>query len=289
MPSAPAIARLEMGGSPVAARELEVEQHDAGRAAVERQIAPFGVGRRSPARPGRAGSLAAVDVGRASAAIQRSAANARASAASRSKERAGVVSRSPIQDVGPVPVGLLQYAHAASLSVVLARIAHNGAGGAGARNIVQARSVNLREHILDVASGLFYKHGVRNVGIDRIIGESGIARMTLYNHFKSKDLLIEEYLRRASSRWMKWYAGKIERSSEDPRERVLAAFSVLDGWFRSRDFRGCSVTNAMVELADEAHPAAAVKDEYHDSLRRLFGGLVRDAGSTDPTTSWSRS
>ena len=76
---------------------------------------------------------------------------------------------------------------------------------------MQARSVNLREHILDVASGLFYKHGLRNVGIDRIIGESGIARMTLYNHFKSKDLLIEEYLRRASSRWMKWYAGKIER------------------------------------------------------------------------------
>ena len=147
--------------------------------------------------------------------------------------------------------------------------------------MVQARSVNLREHILDVASGLFYKHGIRNVGIDRIIGESGIARMTLYNHFKSKDLLIEEYLRRASTRWMKWYAGKIERASEDPRERVLAAFSVLDGWFRSRDFRGCSVTNAMVELADEAHPAAAVKEEYHDSLRRLFGGLVRDAGMVD--------
>jgi AcrR family transcriptional regulator len=149
---------------------------------------------------------------------------------------------------------------------------------AGQRNKVQARSVNLREHILDVASGLFYKHGVRNVGIDRVIAESGIARMTLYNHFKSKDLLIEEYLRRASSRWMKWYSGKIERASDDPHERLLAAFSVLDGWFRSRDYRGCSVTNAMVELADEAHPAAAVKGEYHDSLRRLFGGLVRDAG-----------
>jgi AcrR family transcriptional regulator len=144
--------------------------------------------------------------------------------------------------------------------------------------MVQARSVNLREHILDVASGLFYKHGLRNVGIDRIIAESGIARMTLYNHFKSKDLLIEEYLRRASSRWMKWYAGKIERASEDPRERILAAFGVLDGWFRSRDFRGCSVTNAMVELADEAHPASTVRDEYHESLRALFGGLVRDAG-----------
>ena len=147
---------------------------------------------------------------------------------------------------------------------------------------MQERSLNLREHILDVASTLFYRHGVRNIGIDRIISESGIARTTLYNHFKSKDLLIEEYLRRASTRWMKWYAGKIDRVSEDPRERILGAFTVLDGWFRSRDFRGCSVTNAMVELADDDHPAAAVKDEYHEGLRRLFTGLVRDAGPTDP-------
>jgi AcrR family transcriptional regulator len=147
---------------------------------------------------------------------------------------------------------------------------------------VQARSVNLREHILDVASGLFYKYGVRNIGIDRIISESGIARMTLYNHFKSKDLLIEEYLRRASTRWMKWYGGKIERSSADPRERILGAFTVLDGWFHSKDFRGCSVTNAMVELADEAHPACAVKDEYHEGLRQLFGRVAREAGADDP-------
>ena len=153
---------------------------------------------------------------------------------------------------------------------------------------MQARSVNLREHILDVATGLFYKHGLRNVGIDRIIDESGIARMTLYNHFKSKDLLIEEYLRRASSRWMKWYAGKIERTSDDPRERVLGAFCVLDGWFRSRDFRGCSVTNAMVELADDAHPAAAVKDEYHEDCGSSSVGWCAMPAPRIPT-SWSRS
>jgi AcrR family transcriptional regulator len=150
------------------------------------------------------------------------------------------------------------------------------------KDVVQARSVSLREHILEVASGLFYKHGVRNIGIDRIISESGIARMTLYNHFKSKDLLIEEYLRRASTRWMKWYAAKIERSSADPVERLLGSFSVLDGWFRSREFRGCSVTNAMVELADDAHAVAAVKDEYHAELRRLFHGLASDAGVDQP-------
>ena len=80
---------------------------------------------------------------------------------------------------------------------------------------------------------------------------------------------------------MKWYEGKIERATDNPRERVLAAFSVLDGWFRSRDFRGCSVTNAMVELADESHPATVVKEEYHEGLRRLFTGLASQAGVAD--------
>ena len=146
---------------------------------------------------------------------------------------------------------------------------------------MQERSVALREHILDVASDLFYAHGVRNVGIDRIISESGIARMTLYNHFKSKDLLIEAYLRRQSRRWVHWYSSTMDQSSGDSRERILAAYDVLDGWFNSKSFRGCSVANAMVELADDDHPAANVKREYHTSLRSLFRGLVEDLGVED--------
>ena len=94
---------------------------------------------------------------------------------------------------------------------------------------MQERSTALREHILDVASDLFYAHGVRNVGIDRIISDSGIARMTLYNHFKSKDLLIEAYLYRQSHRWLQWYSSTIDQNSGDPRERLLGAYDVLDG------------------------------------------------------------
>ena len=147
---------------------------------------------------------------------------------------------------------------------------------------MQERSAALREHILDVASDLFYQHGVRNVGIDRIITESGIARMTLYNHFKSKDLLIQEYLLRSSRQWVAWYSAKLQEASQDPGERILAAFDVLDGWFRSSKFRGCSVANASVELADECHPVAEVKKEYHANLRGLFRGLVEEAGAGDP-------
>lgn len=149
-------------------------------------------------------------------------------------------------------------------------------------SVVQQRSAELREHILDVASDLFYKHGVRNVGIDRIISESGIARMTLYNHFKSKDLLIQEYLTRKSREWVEWYRSKITKASDDPRARILAAFDVLDGWFRSKNFRGCSVANAVVELADADHPVADVKKEYHGCLRALFRGLAEEAGADKP-------
>ena len=51
-----------------------------------------------------------------------------------------------------------------------------------------------RERILAAASDLFYREGMQNVGIDRIIAESGVAKMSLYNNFKSKDELIAAYL-----------------------------------------------------------------------------------------------
>ncbi len=58
-----------------------------------------------------------------------------------------------------------------------------------------------RERILDVAENLFYREGIRAVGIDRVIAESGVAKMTFYHHFKSKDELVAEYVYRRGQRW----------------------------------------------------------------------------------------
>lgn len=147
---------------------------------------------------------------------------------------------------------------------------------------MSSRPATLREHVLEVASRLFYEKGVRNVGIDEIIKESGVARMTLYNNFGSKDQLVKEYLNRTSENFLTEYRGKIENAAKEPADRLVAAFSVLDEWFSSADFRGCWITNATVEMPKHDGPVREARESYHASLRHLFLDLAREAEVSDP-------
>ena len=142
---------------------------------------------------------------------------------------------------------------------------------------MSSKPATLREHILEVASRLFYEKGVRNVGIDEIIKESGIARMTLYNNFGSKDQLVKEYLNRTSETFLAEYREKIDNAASDPRERLVAAFVVLAEWFSSPLFRGCWITNATVEMPKHDGPVREARESYHASLRELFLELARQA------------
>ena len=145
-----------------------------------------------------------------------------------------------------------------------------------------ARPATLREHVLEVASRLFYEKGVRNVGIDEIIKESGVARMTLYNNFGSKDQLVKEYLNRTSETFLAEYREKIDRAAAEPRDRLVAAFIVLDEWFSSPDFRGCWITNATVEMPKHDGPVRDARESYHAALRVLFLELAHDAEVSEP-------
>src|SRR5438552_11387299 len=102
-----------------------------------------------------------------------------------------------------------------------------------------AVKVRARERILDAAYDLFSRHGVRAVGIDAIVERSGVARMTLYRHFASKDALVLAFLERREERWTRaWLQHEVERRSSDPRARLLAIFDVFDEWFQEADFEG---------------------------------------------------
>jgi AcrR family transcriptional regulator len=147
---------------------------------------------------------------------------------------------------------------------------------------MSSRPATLREHVLEVASRLFYEKGVRNVGIDEIIKESGVARMTLYNNFGSKDQLVKEYLNRTSENFLTEYREKIENAAKEPRDRLVAAFSVLDEWFSSVDFRGCWITNATVEMPKHDGPVREARESYHAKLRELFLDLAREAEVSEP-------
>lgn len=135
-----------------------------------------------------------------------------------------------------------------------------------------------RERVLDAASELFYREGIRAVGIDTIIARAGVAKMTFYHHFKSKDLLVVEFLRRRDERWRRWLAETVERLSPDPRERPLAIFDALAGRFANPDYRGCAFINTVAETADPGHAARHAVLEHKARVRAYVRRLLEEAG-----------
>ena len=138
----------------------------------------------------------------------------------------------------------------------------------------KSRTSAARERILETAQNLFYGEGVRAVGVDRIIAEAGVAKMTLYNHFPSKDDLVLAVLEGREIAVDEYFAAGIERKKRRGADNLEAFFGVLKDWFRSKGFRGCSFINASVELADANHPAsmfaAAHKARFRETLRELL-------------------
>jgi AcrR family transcriptional regulator len=138
-----------------------------------------------------------------------------------------------------------------------------------------------RERILAVAGDLFYRHGIRAVGVDAIAEAAGTNKMTLYRHFASKDELIAEYLRQSACNMDRCWAELERRYPGD-------ALAQLRGWLRGManradcDERGCALANAAVELPERDHPARRVIEKFKlGNLNRLTE-LARLARLSEP-------
>ncbi|MGH2714807.1 MAG: TetR/AcrR family transcriptional regulator [Thermoleophilaceae bacterium] len=143
--------------------------------------------------------------------------------------------------------------------------------------------VSARERILDTAYDLFSRHGIRAVGVDRIIESSGVAKMSLYRHFKSKDELVLAFLRERERRWtMEWLHAEASRRGQDGAARLLAIFDVFDEWFQQPDFEGCSFINVLLEFDDPEHPIRLASTEHLATIRGLVRGFAGQAGVADP-------
>lgn len=138
-----------------------------------------------------------------------------------------------------------------------------------------------RDRILDTASELFYRHGYQAVGIDTIIARSGVAKMTLYRHFASKDELIAAYLKRADTEFWSWLDGEI-RTAKGPRAKLVAAFDAVAKLANSPRCLGCTFQVAASEFPDRDNPGHAVAVAHKQELLRRLGTLAREAGLRDP-------
>ena len=145
------------------------------------------------------------------------------------------------------------------------------------------RTGDARERILSSAYTLFCRHGIRAVGVDTIIERSGVAKMTVYRHFGSKDDLVLAVLDRREQLWTrKWLEREVRRRAERPVDRLLAIFDVFDEWFHRRDFEGCLFVNALLEIDDRKHPIHIACREQLARIREFLIELATEAGVADP-------
>src|SRR5258708_11040252 len=151
------------------------------------------------------------------------------------------------------------------------------------RNQVLSRLASPRERIDRTAYELFSRHGIRAVGIDTVVAHSGVAKMTLYRHYASKDKLALAFLRRREELWTRaWLQEEVERRAQIPGERLLAVFDIFDAWFRRSDFEGCSFAKALLEQSDPWHPVRTAAVRHIETIRALLSQWIEDAGVRNP-------
>ena len=141
-----------------------------------------------------------------------------------------------------------------------------------------------RDRILRTASDLFYRFSVHTVGIDRIIAESGVAKMTFYKYFPSKARLIAEYMQDQNAVWLQMLGAATEREGLTPTEHVLAIFDALDGSFQTPPFRGCPFVKGLAEFGPDAD-SPEVQGRiaaYFQSLHDFVADLISPMGLVDP-------
>lgn len=134
-----------------------------------------------------------------------------------------------------------------------------------------------RQRILETADRLFYQDGLRAVGIDRIIAEAEVAKMSLYKHFPSKDDLILAVLKYREEKILEFFTAGMERHGKRTKDRLRAFFAALKDWFESPGFRGCAFQNAAVELADSKHPGSDFVKGHKRRFQEFLAGLVEES------------
>ncbi|WP_434445445.1 TetR/AcrR family transcriptional regulator [Lentzea sp. E54] len=123
-----------------------------------------------------------------------------------------------------------------------------------------------RAKVLEAASTLFYRDGIRAVGVDTVAAQAGVTKAALYHNFGSKSGLVVAYLRERDRLWQQ-QIDAITAGHASPRERVLAVFTAYEAWLTRDDYRGCAFLNATSEVPDPADPVHVVVRHHKSAVR----------------------
>lgn len=139
-----------------------------------------------------------------------------------------------------------------------------------------------KERILHVASDLFYQEGIRAVGIDRIIAESGVAKASFYRNFATKDDLIVAFLEQRLPRSLQRIEEARLRFPDQPIEQLRFLIQSIADHMKEPDFRGCPYMNTAVEFPDIEHSAHEKAVECRNLLLNHVQQIATEAGAKDP-------
>jgi AcrR family transcriptional regulator len=139
-----------------------------------------------------------------------------------------------------------------------------------------------RERILVAASDLFYRQGIRAVGVEAIAEAAGTNKMTLYRHFSSKDELVAEYLRCLATEAACFWDELEAAHPGDPRGQLTGWLGAMEAHVIDTDQRGCALANAAIELPEKDHPARRVIEEFKAAQRDRLIALCAATGVAEP-------
>jgi AcrR family transcriptional regulator len=147
----------------------------------------------------------------------------------------------------------------------------------------QPRASEARARILEAAYDLFTMRGLRATGVDAIIARAGVAKMTFYRHFRSKEELALAVLDRRETLWTHgWFEAEVLSRATDPKDQLLAIFDIFDEWFRRPDFEGCFFVNTLLEMPERGDPIREASNRQIANVRVILSSLAAQAGISRP-------
>jgi len=139
-----------------------------------------------------------------------------------------------------------------------------------------------RRRILAAARELFYRDGIRAVGVDAIAASAGTNKMTLYRHFASKDALVAAYLEELAAEGDALWDEAAAQHPGDAEAQLRVLLKRVSQFADESSGRGCALANAAIELAEKDHPARRIIERHKVHSRERLTALCREAGYLHP-------
>ena len=143
---------------------------------------------------------------------------------------------------------------------------------------------NAASRVFETARELFYRRGIRAVGVDEIVSEAGVTKPSLYRAFKSKDDLVAACLGESAKEGREAVLAAVDAAGDDPRDRLRAFVQHFAYKMLCPDYRGCPMSNVVIEFPEPGHPGRAVAEDCKTQMHALLADLARELPVAEPET-----